>query len=73
MRKLGLCDATNRKYKIQELRVRNGLTQKELADLIGVSVQTINAWEANPKKIKAGSLLALSRVFNESLESFYLG
>lgn len=34
-----------RRFKIGELRRRKGLTQKEVAEIFGVSLTTYNKWE----------------------------
>lgn len=32
-------------YSLKEYRIRNNITQQELANLIGVSTNTIHLWE----------------------------
>lgn len=34
---------------IKELRTQHGLTQKQLAELIGVTVRTVERWEAGDR------------------------
>ena len=38
-------------YRIKEARRKTGLTQKEFADLINVSVPTVERWESSDKEI----------------------
>lgn len=50
---------------IAELRMRhNKMTQKELAEKVGVSTQTVVAWEKDITTIKAENLLRLCFVLN---------
>lgn len=48
--------------KIKDLRVRNGLTQQELGDIIGVSAQRVSAIEGGKNKI---SLSLFNKIINE--------
>jgi transcriptional regulator, XRE family len=58
---------TKPKITIAELRARNKkMTQKELAELVGVSTQTVIAWEKDITTIKADNLLKLCSVLNTS-------
>lgn len=51
------------KITIAELRARHDkMTQKELAELVGVRTQTINAWEKDITSIKAHHLLKLCKI-----------
>lgn len=48
---------------IAELRARHDkMTQSQLAELVGVRTQTINAWEKDITSIKAQHLLKLCEV-----------
>lgn len=49
--------------RIESERVYFGYTQKELADLIGVSTFSISNWEKDIGSCKVTNLLALSNVF----------
>ena len=39
--------------KIAELREKAGLTQKELADFVGIDISTLRNWERNRSGIEA--------------------
>lgn len=54
--------------KIMELRKRNGMTQEELADLCGVSRQSISKWEADIVLPETEKLLLLGKTFHVSLD-----
>lgn len=50
---------------IAELRMReNKMSQKQLATAIGVSTQTINAWEKDITIIRGENLIKLCHYFN---------
>lgn len=52
------------KITIAELRARHGkLTQKEFGDSVGVSPQTVNAWEKDIMTIKSRHLLKICQVY----------
>ena len=53
--------------KIKDLRNKNGLTQQELAEKLGVSTNTIHLWETKVCKPSMGSLLLLSDLLEISL------
>jgi putative transcriptional regulator len=59
----------NNKIKIE--RAINGLTQEQLADLVSVTRQTINAIEL--KKFIPSTVLALKicKVFNKTIEEVF--
>ena len=54
-------------YALKEFRVRNNITQQELAEIIGVSTNTIHLWETKVYKPSMGSLLILSDILGEPL------
>jgi len=53
---------------IKKLREANQLTQQQVADLIGVDVATYNRYERGKNKISKTVILALSVVFNVSVD-----
>lgn len=60
------------KNRLEELRVRNGWTQQELADRVDVSRQTIISLENgryNPSILLA---FRLARLFNLQIEDLFL-
>jgi len=54
--------------EIKEKRKKLGLTQKKLAELVGVSTQTINGYE-NGKEIPATKHQILDSILNNSLSN----
>lgn len=54
-------------YALKTYRVRNNITQHELAKQLGVSTNTIHLWETKVCKPSMGSLLILSDMLNEPL------
>lgn len=48
---------------IKTLRVENGYTQEELADILGVNSKTISEWENKKVPIKNITVFALAYVF----------
>ena len=54
---------------LYELRKRKGMSQEELAGLLGVSRQTVSNWELGETTPNAAQLLQLSKIFN--INSFH--
>lgn len=52
---------------IKNLRNQSGLTQKQLAQKLNVTVTTIGRWEANYKIPSAEKLIELSKIFHVPL------
>lgn len=50
--------------RIQSLRVKNNMTQKDLSESINVSVVSIGGWENGTRKPSAEAIIALSKIFN---------
>ena len=55
-------------FKLAELRKRRGITQKELAETLLVSPQTISKWENGIAAPDIAILCSLTRIFNVSLD-----
>lgn len=54
--------------KIYTLRRKNGLSQEQLAEKIGVSRQSISKWESGTSTPEVEKLVALSECFHVSLD-----
>ena len=57
--------------RVKELRKEKGLTQEELAEIIGVSRQTINAIEKEKFDPSLPTAFKIARLFCKSIESFF--
>lgn len=60
-------------YDIKKLRLDNNMTQKELADIIHVSRQTVSAWENGKNYPSLNVLRELSSLFEISFEQIIFG
>ena len=57
--------------RLRELRLHFGLTQKQLAQLVGVTKGSISQWEVglvNPRNIKAENMEKLCKVLQKPVE-----
>ena len=59
--------------RIRERRIMLGLTQQQLADLIGVTYQQAHKYERGINRVSAGRLYEIARVLNASIGYFYEG
>ena len=57
--------------KIKELRTEKGLSQYNLAKLIGVSQKAIDYWERNVNEPKASYIIALVKTFDITFDEFF--
>ncbi|UCE21491.1 MAG: DUF4065 domain-containing protein [Candidatus Aminicenantes bacterium] len=55
--------------RIKELRVKVGMSQQRLAEILGVSRPTISQLENGERKIFADELIKLSEIFNTSVDN----
>lgn len=53
---------------LKELRIEKGIGQAQLARAIGVSNGIVSLWENKKREPTMGSLIALARYFNVSLD-----
>ena len=49
--------------RLKELRIKNNLTRKQLAEIFNVSVSTINAWETKKSEPNVERLLEITGFF----------
>ncbi|MGO5231969.1 helix-turn-helix domain-containing protein [Thermoguttaceae bacterium LCP21S3_D4] len=54
--------------KIKELRINRGLTQDNLADIVGVNTSHISNIENNHTKVSLNVLLAITNALNTSID-----
>lgn len=54
--------------KIKQLREAHGLSQRELANRIGVNASAVNRWESGEKKPELTNLVRLADVFEVTLD-----
>lgn len=59
--------------RIRERRVMLGLSQQQMADMIGVTYQQAHKYERGINRISAGRLFEISRVLNVPITYFYDG
>lgn len=59
--------------RIRERRIMLGLSQQELAELIGVTYQQAHKYEHGINRVAAGRLYLLSKVLNVTVEFFFQG
>jgi transcriptional regulator with XRE-family HTH domain len=59
--------------RIRERRVMLGLTQQQLADLIGVTYQQAHKYERGINRVSAGRLFEIARVLSVPIGFFYEG
>ena len=58
---------------LQTIRKQNGLSQEELAELLGVSRQAVSKWELGEGYPEVEKLIVLARKLNVSLDSLMAG
>lgn len=56
---------------IKELRLSNRMTQKEFAEKVGVSCQTISAWENETKLPSVSNCRKIEKMFGVKLVYHY--
>ena len=54
--------------KLLELRRREGLSQEQLADRLGVTRQSVSKWESGTAAPELSKLIALSELFSVSVD-----
>ena len=58
--------------RLKEIRMREGLSQEQLADKIGVSRQAITKWETKKGMPDVGNMIILAEIFKLTLDELIL-
>lgn len=53
----------------KKYRLQNGYTQKQVAEKLGIEQSNISDWENNISRPEYENLIALARLYDETLES----
>lgn len=56
------------KSKIREIRQKNNITQKNLAEKLGVSRQALCMWESDKRELKAPVLKKIAKIFGVQID-----
>src|ERR1043166_6896927 len=59
--------------RVRERRIMLGLTQQQLADLIGITYQQAHKYERGINRVSAGRLYEIAQVLNAPITYFYEG
>jgi|SRR5215472_3733514 len=59
--------------RIRERRIKLGLSQQQVAEMIGVTYQQANKYETGINRVSAGRLYEIARVLNSPITYFYEG
>lgn len=59
--------------RIKELRTESGLTQKDLAEMIGVAQNTVSQYENGTASTSLEIIIKLSEVFHTTTDYLLLG
>jgi transcriptional regulator with XRE-family HTH domain len=55
-------------FTLKELRARKNETQQQVADALGISIQTYNAWERDLSNVGISKVVALAEHFGVRLD-----
>lgn len=58
-------------YTVKELRARKNETQKEVAENLGISTQTYNAWEQDISNVAISKVYALAEYFGVKISDIF--
>lgn len=59
------------KLTVKQHRLIREISQEEMADKIGVHVQTYRAWEESPEKISIAKAKKIAAAFNISINEIF--
>lgn len=55
--------------RFRKLRLQCNLTQKQVADTLGIEQSNVSDWKNNVSRPEYENLIALARLYDETLES----
>ncbi|MBP3360777.1 MAG: helix-turn-helix domain-containing protein [Clostridia bacterium] len=58
-------------FYLRRFRKSKNITQARLAEILGVSLKTISAWELGTRKLPSDAMIKLLRYYDISLRDFY--
>lgn len=64
MKYISTTSPPNKQSRLRTLRLSRGISQSELAAIVGVSTRTVKYWEHGQRTPNATSLLALAHYFD---------
>ena len=59
------------KLTVKQHRLIREISQEEMAEKVGVHVQTYRAWEENPEKISIAKAKKIAAAFNISINEIF--
>lgn len=59
------------RYTLKELRARKNRTQAQVAEDLGVTTQTYNAWERDISGVAVSKVLAVAKYFGVELDDIF--
>ena len=61
-----------RQYSLRELRARKKKTQQQVAEDLGITVQTYNAWEKDISNVAISKVVAMAEYFGVGIDEIKL-
>lgn len=58
-------------FNLKSLRISRGVTQKKLADILGITFQQVQKYEMGTNRISAERLWTISQFFSVPMEEFF--
>lgn len=58
---------------LRQMRIARGLTQRDMAEKLGISYQSYNHWENNPEKLTVGRINKIAETLAVEPSSILLG
>ena len=59
---------TNLAKRLEDLRIKNGLTQRQLAERLDISRQAVSKWERGESEPDTDNLVGLANIYGVSID-----